>query len=101
MSRRSPVRHSVSVTGVISDNDARALLTRRRDTLHWEPSGGVQELDESIEAGRSWLHLMRDTSASLDVRRTLEICRVVLCFSLVAGEDSGQPVWRMAGVNGI
>src|SRR5437870_747544 len=44
-------RHSVSVAGVISDDDGRALLIRRRDTLHWEPPGGVLELGESIEAG--------------------------------------------------
>jgi 8-oxo-dGTP pyrophosphatase MutT (NUDIX family) len=36
---------------VITDDDGRALLIRRRDTLHWEPPGGVLELDESIEAG--------------------------------------------------
>lgn len=44
-------RHSVSVAGVITDAEGRALLIRRRDTLHWEPPGGVLELDESIEAG--------------------------------------------------
>jgi 8-oxo-dGTP diphosphatase len=44
-------RHSVSVAGVITNDDRRALLIRRRDTLHWEPPGGVLELDESIEAG--------------------------------------------------
>jgi 8-oxo-dGTP pyrophosphatase MutT (NUDIX family) len=44
-------RHSVSVAGVISDDDGRALLIRRRDTMHWEPPGGVLELDESVEAG--------------------------------------------------
>ena len=44
-------RHSVSVAGVITDDEGRALLIRRRDTLHWEPPGGVLELDESIEAG--------------------------------------------------
>ena len=44
-------RHSVSVAGVITDADGRALLIRRRDTLHWEPPGGVLELDESIETG--------------------------------------------------
>lgn len=44
-------RHSVSVAGVITDDDGRALLIRRRDTLRWEPPGGVLELDESIEAG--------------------------------------------------
>jgi 8-oxo-dGTP diphosphatase len=44
-------RHSVSVAGVITDDAGRALLIRRRDTRHWEPPGGVLELDESIEAG--------------------------------------------------
>src|SRR5439155_6631291 len=44
-------RHSVSVAGVITDDDGRALLIRRRDTLRWAPPGGVLELDESIEAG--------------------------------------------------
>jgi 8-oxo-dGTP diphosphatase len=44
-------RHSVSVAGVITDDDGRALLIKRRDTLHWEPPGGVLELDESIEEG--------------------------------------------------
>lgn len=44
-------RHSVSVAGVIIDEHGRALLIRRRDTLHWEPPGGVLELGESIQAG--------------------------------------------------
>jgi 8-oxo-dGTP pyrophosphatase MutT (NUDIX family) len=44
-------RHSVSVAGVITDDAGRALLIRRRDTLHWEPPGGVLELDETIESG--------------------------------------------------
>jgi len=44
-------RHSVSVAGVITDDARRALLIRRRDTLHWEPPGGVLELNESIETG--------------------------------------------------
>ncbi len=44
-------RHSVSVAGVATDDQGRALLIRRRDTLHWEAPGGVLELDEDIEAG--------------------------------------------------
>jgi 8-oxo-dGTP diphosphatase len=44
-------RHSVSVAGVVTDDQGRALLIRRRDTLHWEAPGGVLELDEDIEAG--------------------------------------------------
>jgi 8-oxo-dGTP diphosphatase len=44
-------RHSVSVSGVIADDDGRALLIQRRDNHHWEPPGGVLELGESIEDG--------------------------------------------------
>ena len=44
-------RHSVSVSGVIPDDHGRVLLIRRRDNQHWEPPGGVLELDESIDDG--------------------------------------------------
>ena len=44
-------QHSVSVAGVIVDDQRRALLIRRRDNLHWEPPGGVLERDEPIQAG--------------------------------------------------
>lgn len=44
-------RHSVSVAGVVVDQDGKALLIRRRDNAHWEAPGGVLELDESIEDG--------------------------------------------------
>jgi len=44
-------RHSVSVAGVITDGQGRALLIRRRDTGAWEPPGGVLELNESIHDG--------------------------------------------------
>jgi 8-oxo-dGTP diphosphatase len=46
-----PARHSVSVTGVITDDHGRALLIQRRDNHRWEPPGGVLELDESIDDG--------------------------------------------------
>ncbi len=45
-------RHSVSVAGVILDASAtRVLLVQRRDNKHWEPPGGVLELNETIEDG--------------------------------------------------
>jgi len=46
-----PARHSVSVTGVITDDRGRALLIQRRDNYRWEPPGGVLELDETIHDG--------------------------------------------------
>lgn len=46
-----PAKHSVSVAGVIVDDNGRALLSRRRDNQCWEAPGGVLELAESIEDG--------------------------------------------------
>jgi 8-oxo-dGTP pyrophosphatase MutT (NUDIX family) len=45
-------RHSVSVAGVILNDDAsRVLLVKRRDNGRWEPPGGVLELGETIMQG--------------------------------------------------
>jgi 8-oxo-dGTP diphosphatase len=44
-------RHSVSVAAVIVDEHDRALLIRRPDNGHWEPPGGVLELEEDIANG--------------------------------------------------
>ncbi len=44
-------RHSVSVAAVVVDDQERALLIRRRDNGHWEPPGGILELDEDILDG--------------------------------------------------
>ncbi|SRR6266568_431034 len=49
--RTSHAQHSVSVAGVIVDEQNRVLLIRRRDNLHWEPPGGVLEVNESIYDG--------------------------------------------------
>jgi ADP-ribose pyrophosphatase YjhB (NUDIX family) len=44
-------RHSVSVAGVVVDDQDRALVIQRRDNGHWEAPGGVLELDEDIITG--------------------------------------------------
>jgi 8-oxo-dGTP diphosphatase len=46
-----PTRHSVSVSGIITDDHGRALLIQRRDNRHWKPPGGVLELGETIADG--------------------------------------------------
>lgn len=43
--------HSVSVAGVVVDNQGRALLIQRRDNGRWEAPGGVLERNEDIETG--------------------------------------------------
>lgn len=45
-------QHSVSVAAVIFDEQGEnVLLIRRRDNNHWEPPGGVLEVDETFEDG--------------------------------------------------
>ncbi len=44
-------KHSVSVAGVVIDDQNRVLVIRREDNGHWEAPGGVLELDESFEEG--------------------------------------------------
>jgi len=44
-------RHSVSVSAVIVDDEGRVLAIRRSDNGHWEPPGGVLELEEPILDG--------------------------------------------------
>lgn len=44
-------RHSVSVAGVVVDDQGRALVTRRRDNGRWEAPGGGLEHGETIEDG--------------------------------------------------
>jgi ADP-ribose pyrophosphatase YjhB (NUDIX family) len=44
-------QRSVSVAGVVINDDGQALILRRRDNGHWEPPGGVLELGETITAG--------------------------------------------------
>jgi ADP-ribose pyrophosphatase YjhB (NUDIX family) len=41
----------VSVAAAVVNDDGRLLTIRRRDNGHWEPPGGVLELEETIEDG--------------------------------------------------
>lgn len=47
----STPKHSVSVAGVVVDDQDRVLVIRRDDTGHWQAPGGVLELDETFEEG--------------------------------------------------
>jgi ADP-ribose pyrophosphatase YjhB (NUDIX family) len=44
-------RHSVSVAAAVVNDDGHVLAIQRRDNGHWEPPGGVLELDETITDG--------------------------------------------------
>lgn len=44
-------RHSVSVAGVVVNDQGQVLVIQRRDNGEWQPPGGVLELDETVEDG--------------------------------------------------
>ena len=61
-------KHSVSVAGIVIRDDGRILAIQRRDNHHWEPPGGVLELDETFEAGvRREVH--EETGVDVEVER--------------------------------
>ena len=43
--------HSVSVAGIVVNDEGKVLVIRRRDNNHWEPPGGILEVDETFEEG--------------------------------------------------
>ena len=43
--------HSVSVAGVVTNDDGHVLVIQRHDNGHWEPPGGILELGETFEQG--------------------------------------------------
>jgi ADP-ribose pyrophosphatase YjhB (NUDIX family) len=60
-------RHSVSVAAAIFDESGEnVLLIKRRDNGHWEPPGGVLELDETIEDGLR-REVREETGAEIEV----------------------------------
>ena len=62
-------RHSVSVAAAIFDESGEnVLLIKRRDNGHWEPPGGVLELDETIEEGLR-REILEETGASIRIDR--------------------------------
>lgn len=61
-------RHSVSVAAVIVNESGEVLLTQRADNGHWEPPGGVLELDEAIEDGLR-REVREETGLDIEIER--------------------------------
>jgi ADP-ribose pyrophosphatase YjhB (NUDIX family) len=61
-------KHSVSVAGVVIRQDGRILAIQRRDNEHWEPPGGVLELDETFAAGVR-REVLEETGVEVEVER--------------------------------
>lgn len=60
--------HSVSVTGIVVNESQRILVIRRRDNGHWEPPGGILELNESFEEGVR-REILEETGVTVQVDR--------------------------------
>jgi ADP-ribose pyrophosphatase YjhB (NUDIX family) len=59
-------RHSVSVAGIIINDEDEVLLIQRRDNQRWEPPGGILELEESVTNGlRREIH--EETGATVHI----------------------------------
>jgi 8-oxo-dGTP diphosphatase len=61
-------KHSVSVAGIVVRGDGRILAIQRRDNQHWEPPGGVLELNETFEDGVR-REILEETGVEVDVER--------------------------------
>lgn len=61
-------KHSVSVAGIVIDDHDRVLVIRRRDNNHWEPPGGVLELNETFEQGVR-REILEETGVTVTVDR--------------------------------
>jgi len=61
-------RHSVSVAGIVVNDDGKVLVIRRRDNGHWEPPGGVLEMSETFEDGTR-REILEETGIAVRVER--------------------------------
>src|SRR5919112_2400610 len=92
-------QHSVSVAAVIVNEQGQVLMTQRRDNGHWEPPGGVLELDESILDGLR-REVREETGLNVEPERLTGIYKnmprgiVALVFRahVVGGAPSGTTV---------
>ncbi len=61
-------RHSVSVAGVVVNEEGRVLAIRRRDNGQWQAPGGVLELQETFEQGVR-REVLEETGVTVEVDR--------------------------------
>ena len=88
-------KHSVSVAGVVVRDDGRILAVQRRDNAHWEPPGGVLELDETFEAGVR-REVLEETGVQAEVERLTgaykNLPRGIVALVFRCRPVAGQPV---------
>jgi ADP-ribose pyrophosphatase YjhB (NUDIX family) len=59
--------HSVSVAGIVVNDDDQVLVIQRRDDERWEPPGGILELGETFEQGVA-REVFEETGVSVEVQ---------------------------------
>lgn len=97
-------RHSVSVAAAVVRDDGRVLAIQRRDNDHWEPPGGVLELDETIEDGLR-REVLEETGLEVQVERltgvykNMELGVVALVFRCRPSEGEPSPTREAASVD--
>lgn len=97
-------RHSVSVAAAVVRDDGRVLAIQRRDNDHWEPPGGVLELDETIEDGLR-REVREETGLEVQVERltgvykNMELGVVALVFRCRHADDAPAPTREAAEVD--
>ena len=96
-------KHSVSVAAAVVRDDGRVLAIQRRDNAHWEPPGGVLELDETIEDGlrrevREETGLEVDVECLTGVYKNMELGVVALVFRCRPSDGDPAPTREAAAV---
>ena len=98
-------RHSVSVAGIVVNDEGKVLVIRRRDNGHWEPPGGVLEMSETFEEGTR-REVLEETGIAVRVDRLTGVYKnmergivalVFRCFPLdepsCATEEAAEVRW--------
>jgi 8-oxo-dGTP diphosphatase len=86
-------KHSVSVAGIVVRDDGHILVVQRRDNQHWEPPGGVLELEETVEAGVR-REVLEETGVDIQVERLSGSTRTCHAASSPSCFDAGHSVSR-------
>lgn len=102
-------RHSVSVAGIVVNDEGKVLVIRRRDNGHWEPPGGVLEMSETFEEGAR-REVLEETGISVRVERLTGVYKnmkrgiVALVFRCVpldepnrASDEAAEIRWMSLG----
>ncbi|WP_226350302.1 NUDIX hydrolase [Pseudonocardia sp. ICBG601] len=97
--------HSVSVAGIVVDQNNAILAIQRRDNLHWEPPGGVLEINETPQDGVR-REILEETGITVDVGdlsgvyKNMNIGVIALVFKctamsgqLIVSNETRQAQW--------